>query len=308
VAASGAANAKSEERSMPVKFIAEVSSNHARDLVRAKRFIAAAAEVGCDAVKFQLFKINEMFAPEILERSAEHRARKAWELPVEFLPDLKRACGEHGLEFACTPFYMKAVAELEPYVDFFKIASYELPWLDLVREVGATGKPVILSTGMATMPEIRHAIEALEGVGARDIVLLHCVSAYPAPPRDCNLAAMETMRTASAYPVGWSDHTRSPAVIERAVHRWGAVAVEFHLDLDGMGAEFKSGHCWLPAEIAPVIARIRAGELADGRYLKAPTEAELPDRLWRTDPADGLRPLRQVREDWVRERARNVTR
>lgn len=293
---------------MPVKFIAEVSSNHARDLVRAKRFIAAAAEVGCDAVKFQLFKINEMFAPEILERSAEHRARKAWELPVEFLPDLKRACGEHGLEFACTPFYMKAVAELEPYVDFFKIASYELPWLDLVREVGATGKPVILSTGMATMPEIRHAIEALEGVGARDIVLLHCVSAYPAPPRDCNLAAMETMRTASAYPVGWSDHTRSPAVIERAVHRWGAVAVEFHLDLDGMGAEFKSGHCWLPAEIAPVIARIRAGELADGRYLKAPTEAELPDRLWRTDPADGLRPLRQVREDWVRERARNVTR
>jgi N-acetylneuraminate synthase len=308
VAASGAANAKSEERSMPVKFIAEVSSNHARDLVRAKRFIAAAAEVGCDAVKFQLFKINEMFAPEILERSAEHRARKAWELPVEFLPDLKRACGEHGLEFACTPFYMKAVAELEPYVDFFKIASYELPWLDLVREVGATGKPVILSTGMATMPEIRHAIEALEGVGARDIVLLHCVSAYPAPPRDCNLAAMETMRTASAYPVGWSDHTRSPAVIERAVHRWGAVAVEFHLDLDGMGAEFKSGHCWLPAEIAPVIARIRAGELADGRYLKAPTEAELPDRLWRTDPADGLRPLRQVREDWVRERARTPAR
>jgi N-acetylneuraminate synthase len=293
---------------MPVKFIAEVSSNHARDLVRAKRFIAAAAEIGCDAVKFQLFKIDEMFAPEILERSAEHRARKAWELPVDFLPDLKRACGEHGLEFACTPFYMKAVAELEPHVDFFKIASYELPWLALVREVGATGKPVILSTGMATMPEIRLAIEALEGVGARDIVLLHCVSAYPAPPRDCNLASIETMRTASGLPVGWSDHTRAPAVIERAVHRWGAVAVEFHLDLDGMGAEFKTGHCWLPAEIAPVIARIRAGELADGRYLKAPTEAELPDRLWRTDPADGLRPLRQVREDWVRERARTPTR
>lgn len=293
---------------MPVKFIAEVSSNHARDLTRAKRFIRAAAEAGCDAVKFQLFKIDEMFAPEILERSAEHRARRAWELPVEFLPEIKKECGEHGLEFACTPFYLKAVAELEPYVDFYKIASYELLWRDLLREAGATGKPIILSTGMATMPEIRQALEALDGVGARDIVLLHCVSAYPAPARDCNLAAIETMRTATALPVGWSDHTRSPAVIERAVHRWGAVAVEFHLDLDGTGAEYKSGHCWLPAEIAPVIARIRAGELADGRYLKAPTEAELPDRLWRADPADGLRPFRQVREEWARERARSTAR
>jgi N-acetylneuraminate synthase len=291
---------------MPVKFIAEVSSNHSRDLQRAKRFIAAAADAGCDAVKFQLFKIEDMFAPEILERSAEHRAREAWELPVAFLPELKRTCGEHGLEFACTPFYLKAVAELEPFVDFYKIASYELLWTELLREVGATGKPIILSTGMATMPEIRLALEALESVGARDISLLHCVSAYPTPVKECNLASIETIRTATGHPVGWSDHTRAPAVIERAVHCWSAAIVEFHLDLDGAGAEFKSGHCWLPEEIAPVIERIRTGELADGRYLKAPTEAELPDRLWRTDPADGLRPFRQVREEWVRERARSV--
>ena len=143
---------------MPVKFIAEVSSNHARDLARAKRFIAAAAEAGADAVKFQLFKVDELFAPEILARSNEHRARKEWELPVKFLPELQRACGEHGLAFSCTPFYLKAVAELEPYVDFYKIASYELLWTDLLKEVGATGKPVVLSTGMSTMPEIRAAV------------------------------------------------------------------------------------------------------------------------------------------------------
>lgn len=288
---------------MPVKFIAEVSSNHARDLSRAKRFIEAAARAGCDAVKFQLFKIDEMFAPEILERSAAHRARRDWELPVAFLPELKKAAGEHGLEFGCTPFYLKAVAELEPFVDFFKIASYELLWAELLREAGSAGKPIILSTGMATMPEIRHALEALAGVGARDISLLHCVSAYPAPVRECNLAAIETMRTATGLPIGWSDHTRSPAVIERAVHRWGASSIEFHLDLDGAGEEYKAGHCWLPEEIAPVITRIREGFQADGRYLKAPSEAELPDRLWRADPSDGLRPFRQIREEWVRERA-----
>src|SRR5262249_28272121 len=213
-----------------------------------------------------------------------------------------------GLEFSCTPFYLKAVAELEPYVDFYKIASYELLWLDLLREVGATGKPGILSTGMATMPEIRHAVEALESVGARDIMLLHCVSAYPAPIKECNLATIETMRTATGLPVGWSDHTREPAVLERAVHRWGAVAVEFHIDLDGKGEEYRTGHCWLPSEIAPVIKRIREGEFADGRYLKAPTDAELPDRLWRADPSDGLRPFKQIREEWVRERKISGTR
>ncbi|MFZ1988181.1 MAG: N-acetylneuraminate synthase family protein [Alphaproteobacteria bacterium] len=288
---------------MPVKFIAEVSSNHACDLGRMKRFIAASAEAGADAVKFQLFKIEELFAPEILARSKEHRARKEWELPVKFLPELARTCGEHGLAFSCTPFYLKAVAELEPYVDFYKIASYELLWTDLLKEVGATGKPVVLSTGMATMPEVRSAVEALDSVGARDITLLHCVSAYPTPLDQCNLAAIETMRTATGLPVGWSDHTREPAVIERAVSRWGASTVEFHIDLDGEGAEFRSGHCWLPKEIAPVIERIRKGELADGRYLKAPTDAELPDRVWRADPSDGLRPLRQIREQWARERA-----
>ena len=88
------------------------------------------------------------------------------------------------------------------------------------------------------------------------------------------------------------------SVIERAVHRWGATTVEFHLDLDGKGAEYEAGHCWLPQEIAPVIARIREGERADGGGFKAPVAAELSDREWRADPSDGLRPLRHVRATW----------
>ena len=115
---------------------------------------------------------------------------------------------------------------------------------------------------------------------------------------DANLAAIETIRAATGCAVGWSDHTRRPAVIERAVHRWDARAVEFHLDLDGEGAEYAAGHCWLPEEIAPVIARIRERLAADGTGEKIAQPSEADDRDWRADPADGMRPLRSVRRAW----------
>ena len=283
---------------MAVTFIAEASSNHAQDLSRALAFVDAAADCGCDAVKFQLFRLNELFAPEILAKSAQHRARVAWELPVAHLAPLAARAKERGIAFSCTPFYLAAVDELEPYVAFYKIASYELLWNGLLKACAKTGKPVIVSTGMATMPEIIAAVETLQLAGCSDIIALHCVSAYPAPPQEANLSAMDAIRKSANVPVGWSDHTRNPAVIERAVHRWGATAVEFHLDLDGKGAEYASGHCWLPHEIAPVIARIREGERADGAGFKQPAAAEISDREWRTDPSDGWRPLRHIRQQW----------
>jgi N-acetylneuraminate synthase len=280
---------------LPALFIAEASSNHAQDLSRALAFVDTAAECGCDAVKFQLFRLHELFAPEVLAKSAKLRARAAWELPVSHIEPLAHRARERGIQFSCTPFYLEAVKELEPHVAFYKIASYELLWDDLLKACAETGKPVIISTGMATMPEIEGAVTTLKGAGCRDLTVLHCVSAYPAPAEEANLSAIGTIREATGVRVGWSDHTRIPAVIERAVHRWDASAVEFHLDLDGKGAEYASGHCWLPDEIAPVIARIREGERADGRGFKGPMAAELSDREWRADPSDGLRPLRHIR-------------
>ena len=283
---------------MPAIFIAEASSNHAQDLSRALAFVDAAAACGCDAVKFQLFRLNELFAPEILAKSAKLRARAQWELPPAHIEPLAIRARERGIQFSCTPFYLDAVKELEPHVAFYKIASYELLWDDLLKACARTGKPVTLSTGMATMPEIERAVATLRRAGCRDMTLLHCVSAYPAPAEEANLSAIAAIREATGVPVGWSDHTRIPAVIERAVHRWDASAVEFHLDLDGTGAEYASGHCWLPDEIAPVIARIREGERADGTGFKGPVAAELSDREWRADPIDGLRPLRHIRAGW----------
>jgi sialic acid synthase SpsE len=279
-------------------FIAEASSNHGRELGRALAFVDAAAVAGCDAVKFQLFKIDRMFAPEILAKSAKHRARKDWELPAALLAPIAERCLERQIAFSCTPFYREAVAELRPFVSFYKIASYELLVDGLLEDCAATGRPIVLSTGMATMEEIAHAVAVLRGAGAQDITLLHCVSAYPTPVDEANLAAISALREATGCKAGWSDHTRKPSVIQRAVHRWGASAVEFHLDLDGQGAEYAAGHCWLPGEIAPVIAQIREAFAADGTGFKGPQPAELADRDWRADPADGMRPLRPIRAEW----------
>jgi sialic acid synthase SpsE len=279
-------------------FIAEASSNHDRDLGRALAFVDAAADAGCDAVKFQLFKIDRMFAPEILSRSEKHRARRQWELPLAHLGPLAERCLARGIQFSCTPFYLEAVEELRPFVAFYKVASYELLVTPLLEACAATGKPVVLSTGMATMDEIAAAANTLKRAGATDVTLLHCVSAYPTPAAEANLAAIAAIREATGCKTGWSDHTRRPAVIERAVHRWGAAAVEFHLDLEGEGAEYASGHCWLPGEIAPVIARIRESLVADGAGFKGPQPSELADRDWRADAIDGMRPLRHVRAVW----------
>ena len=283
----------------PPTFIAEVSSNHGQDLARSLAFVQAAADVGCDAIKFQLFRLDELFAPEILDASEEHRKRRAWELPFDHIPAIAEACEQAGLDFGCTPFYLAAVPELAPYVSFFKIASYELLWDQLIAACAATGRPLILSTGLATLDEIQHGIQVAKNAGALLPAVLHCNSSYPTPVDECNLKAIETLAEATHCPVGWSDHSRSPAVLYRAVHRYGARILEFHLDLDADGAEYAAGHCWLPHEIAPVIAHIRAGFQADGTGEKVPSKSEFSDREWRRDPVDGLRPLKHVRQRYA---------
>jgi N-acetylneuraminate synthase len=283
---------------MKTQFIAEVSSNHHANLERCKQFIQCSKDIGCDGVKFQLFRIRELFAPEILAKSETHRLREAWELPASMIPELSAFSRSLGLDFSCTPFYLEAVDELEPYVDFYKIASYELLWDELLQRTAKTGKPVVLSTGMATMDEIKHATQTLRESGCVDLTLLHCISGYPTPVEQCNLQAIETIRHQFNCQVGWSDHSVQPAVLYRAIHKYQASMVEFHLDLDGKGEEYSSGHCWLPNQIEQVIQDVSQIETMDGSGEKVPAAAEISDREWRADPVDGLRPLKHIRKTW----------
>ncbi|MFQ5677490.1 MAG: N-acetylneuraminate synthase family protein, partial [bacterium] len=224
-----------------------------------------------------------------------HRRRAVWELPIGFLPEIAKACRAARIQFSCTPFYLEAVSQLQPFVDFFKISSYELLWNDLLVECAMTRKPVVLSTGMANTNEIRHAVETLRFAGCDRLTLLHCVSGYPTPADQANLAAIQTLRDEFGVQVGWSDHTVKAGVLYRAIHRWDAAMIEFHLDLDGTGAEYSTGHCWLPEQIEPVISGVRIGTAADGAGEKVSSPSELADRDWRAAPEDGLRPLKELR-------------
>ena len=288
-------------------FIAEVSSNHDCDLERSQEFIRAAADAGCDGVKFQQFKIDELFAREALARDPKLGRRREWELPESFNADLAACAREHGLRYSSTPFYRDAIGALAPHVDFFKISSYQVLWLDFLREVAQTRKPVVLATGMATLEEVRRAVEALQDGGCAKPTLLHCVSLYPTAPEDANLGAIATMRSDFDVPVGWSDHSASPDVLLRAVHRYQAAMIEFHMDLDRTGAEYGFGHCWLPAVVSDAIAAcrseltseqrdwIREPHAIDGSGRKEPCSGEHEERLWRSDPIDGLRPVQAHR-------------
>jgi sialic acid synthase SpsE len=275
------------------RLIAEIGSNHNRDLERALRLIDACVGAGCSAVKLQVFRIEDLFAPEVLAERADLRSRRAWEFPLELLDPIADHCAARGLALGATPFGLRAIEPLAARVGFLKIASYELLWHELIRGCAATGLPLIVSTGMATLDEVEAAVQAARDAGARDLTLLHCVSGYPTPPQQANLAAIATLRERTACPVGWSDHTGSAAVVRRAVERWGATEVEIHVDLDGAGNE-AGPHNWTPAAIR-AIGEAPAVPDADGDGRKVPMPVEQPDVAWRADPADGLRPLRAVR-------------
>ena len=283
---------------MPTKFIAEVSSNHKRDFNRCCDFIKKASDIGCDAVKFQSFKIEKLFSKEILSNSEEHRNRKNWELPDEYIEPLSIYAKNLNIDFACTPFDLEAVKNLEKFVSFYKIASYELLWDDLLIECAKTGLPVYLSTGMANMKEIYNAVEILKKYGCNNPQLMHCVSSYPAPLNECNLSAIKTIREATSCPVGWSDHSNNKLVLERAIHHWNADSIEFHLDLDGKGDEFSPGHCWLPNMMESIISSYKLSLNADGNGIKAPSPSEIDDREWRADPSDGFRPRIHLRKNF----------
>lgn len=216
-----------------MKFIADACSNHNGMLPRALALIDKAKMVGCSGVKFQLFD------------GSIGKPKNEW-LPVEWLPILKKRAKEYGLEFGCSPFYEKAVEELEPYVDFYKLTSNYDMVHKLFDKCFAIGKPIICSFPPERL-EIKPCMHTLAAVPL-----------YPTPLDKVHLGEMN-------WDVfdGWADHTRNVGVIYRVVHHYGAKVVEFHLDLDGKGWEYHYGHCWLPNEIKAVIDTINEGIKVD---------------------------------------------
>jgi len=266
--------------------IAEAGANHDRDLDVARRLIDVAAEAGADAVKFQTYSGRALYSTKTprFDYLGELGAKPAHELlddialPREWQPILAAHCRDAGVEFLSSPFDRQAVDELDALdVAAMKIASFELVDLTLIEYAASKGRPLIMSTGMATLGEIEDAVQTARDAGCREICLLQCASLYPAPPEIMNLRTIPSLQAAFGMPVGLSDHTLGTHVASAAV-AMGANLVEKHFTLDRTRTGPDHPFAIEPDELRQLIAHIRDIESALGDGVKrGPSEAEMAE-------------------------------
>ncbi|MEW6664751.1 MAG: pseudaminic acid synthase [Thermodesulfobacteriota bacterium] len=272
--------------------VAEMSANHCKSFERAVQIIESAAKAGADGIKVQTYTpdtITLRGGGEVFTISGESTwaGRTLYDLyaeaymPWEWQPRLKRIAEEMGLVFFSTPFDPSAVDFLETIkVPLYKIASFELVDLPLIRYVAEKGKPVILSTGMATLDEIAEAVDCVKKTGNDQIILLKCVSAYPAPIQEMNLRTIPDLRERFGCLVGLSDHTLGGEVAGASV-ALGAHLVEKHFTLDRKEEGPDSTFSMEPAEFVDMVEKIRMVEASLGRPCYAPTKGEMVNRQFR---------------------------
>jgi N,N'-diacetyllegionaminate synthase len=273
-----------------VFIIAEAGVNHNGSLALAKKMVDAVADIGADAIKFQTFKAEAIASAAAPKAHYQRRTTDGREGQLEMLKrleldeaahvELAGYCRKKGIRFISSPFDMESVDLLKRLgLKVFKIPSGEIINLPYLRKIGSLGKKVILSTGMADMREIRNALKTLISSGTKrgDIVVLHCVTEYPAPVSSVNLKAMGSIRKAFGVEVGYSDHTTGIAMPIAAV-ALGARVIEKHFTLDKRmkGPDHKAS--LEPPEFKIMVDSIRDVEKAMGRGAKRPSYCEFKNR------------------------------
>jgi N-acetylneuraminate synthase len=275
----------------PTFIIAELSANHNQDYEQAVEILRAAHAAGADAVKLQTYTadtltIDSDAPPFRIEgglwggQTLHKLYRKAY-TPWEWQPELKRVADELGIILFSSPFDSSAVEFLEGMdVPAYKIASFELVDTALLRRVAATGKPVILSTGMATLEEITEAVDTLRGAGSAQVAVLKCTSAYPAPPEEMNLHTIPHLAGLLRLPVGLSDHTLGVSVPTAAV-ALGACIVEKHFTLSRAAPGPDSAFSLEPAEFKALVESVRFTEKSLGRVRYGVSGSEARNSIFR---------------------------
>ena len=281
-------------RGQPAYVVAEVSANHHHDYSQAEKLVREAKRAGADAIKLQTYTADTMTIDSDAElfkvgAGSLWSGRTLYDLyqeahtPWEWHAPLQKVAAEEGLGFFSTPFDESAIDFLESLkVPAYKIASFELVDTPLLERVGRTGKPVMLSTGMASQDEIADAVSTLRGAGCRALVLLRCASAYPAKPADTHLAAMRTLAELFDVEVGLSDHTMDPAVAVAAV-ALGASVIEKHFILDRSAGGPDAAFSLEPHELKELVRQLRVAEAAVGHDARIPgaTSAEKSNLAFR---------------------------
>jgi N-acetylneuraminate synthase len=263
-----------------------MSGNHNQSLERAFAIIDAAADCGVDAMKIQTYTADTMTidatggAFTIADPNSLWKGKSLYELykeahtPWEWHKPIFDRCKERGLSCFSTPFDDSAVDFLESLnAPFYKIASFENTDLPLVRKVAATGKPVIISTGMASLAELDETVRAARGAGCTDLTLLKCTSTYPASPADSNIRTIPHLREAFGTKVGLSDHTMGCGVSVASV-ALGVTLIEKHFTLSRADGGVDSAFSMEPAEMRRLVEDVRCAELALGSVKYGPGVAE----------------------------------
>jgi pseudaminic acid synthase len=275
----------------PVYIVAEMSANHHQNFEEAVKIIQAAKVAGADAIKLQTYTpdtitidcCNDYFQIKGTIWEGRHLYDLYQEAftPWEWQPKLQKIADDLGLDLFSTPFDFSAVDFLEQMgVPAYKIASFELVDLPLIARVAKTGKPLIISTGMATLAEIDEAVRTARGAGAREIVLLKCTSAYPAAPAEMHLRTIPHLAAAFGVPAGLSDHSLGIAAPVAAV-ALGACLVEKHFTLSRSRPGPDSPFSLEPQEFKEMVAAIRVAEQALGEVRYELTEHEAASRVFR---------------------------
>jgi pseudaminic acid synthase len=276
----------------PVYIIAELSANHNQNFEKAVELIHAAKESGANAVKIQTYTAdtltidchNKYFR---IGKGTRWEGKNLYELygeaytPWDWQPKLQKIAKNLDLDFFSTPFDPTSVEFLQHMdVPAFKIASFEIVDIPLIRIIARTGKPIIMSTGMASLHEIEEAVDAIRGEGNFQIALLKCTSAYPAIPEDMNLKTIPDMAGKFDLPVGLSDHTLGTTIPVAAV-ALGASIVEKHLTLLRNTPGPDSSFSLEPAEFRAMVDAIRETEKALGTVNYSVTGHEMASRVFR---------------------------
>lgn len=275
----------------PAYLIAEMSANHAGSLARAREIIHAAKEAGADCVKLQTYKPdtitidcdNKYFQIENGTWAGENLYRlyqKAY-TPWEWQAELKAEADKIGIDFFSTPFDATAVDFLEELgVEFYKIASFELVDLPLISYTASKGKPILMSTGMASLAEIDEAVRAVRREGNEKLVLLRCASAYPAITDEMNLRTMQNLAEAFQVPVGLSDHSLGSVGAVTAV-ALGAKVIEKHFCLSREIENPDASFSMTPQEFREMVRDVRQAETALGRVRYGCTRQEQGNVIFR---------------------------
>jgi N-acetylneuraminate synthase len=271
--------------------VAEMSANHGQSFAQAVEIIHAAREAGADAVKIQTYTPDTITMKSDGEpfrvKGTLWHGRTLYDLyaeaytPWDWQPRLKEEAEKLGMALFSSPFDVTAVDFLETmHMPAYKVASFEIVDIPLLERLAAAGKPVIVSTGMATLSEIDEAVRTLKQGGAKGVALLKCTSAYPAPPEEINLRSIPHLAQCFNVPVGISDHTLGIAVPVAAV-ALGATIVEKHFTLSRNRPGPDSSFSLEPMEFRQMVDAIRVTEKACGEIGYEPSASEIPSRAFR---------------------------